>query len=53
VLGAVGFTWEHEHHRYAKRILTLDALLGSGKSLAFRLGYSALGNQVPRLAVIR
>ncbi|HEY2563635.1 MAG TPA: acyl-CoA dehydrogenase family protein [Acidimicrobiales bacterium] len=53
VLGAVGFTWEHEHHRYAKRILTLDALLGSGKSLAFRLGCSALGNQVPRLAVIR
>jgi Acyl-CoA dehydrogenase, C-terminal domain len=53
VLGAVGFTWEHEHHRYAKRILTLDALLGSSKSLAFQLGSSSLGNHVPRLAVIR
>jgi len=53
VLGAIGFTWEHEHQRYAKRILTLDALLGSSKSLAFQLGSSALGNNVPRLAVIR
>ena len=53
VLGAVGFTWEHEHHRYAKRILTLDALLGSSKSLALQLGSSSLGNHVTRLAVIR
>jgi alkylation response protein AidB-like acyl-CoA dehydrogenase len=27
--GAVGFTWEHSHHRYARRGLTLDALFGS------------------------
>ena len=53
VLGALGFTWEHEHHRYAKRILTLDALLGSSKSLTFELGSAALGNKVLRLAVIR
>jgi hypothetical protein len=53
VLGAVGFTWEHEHHRYAKRILTLDALLGSSKQLASQLGSLSIRNQVPRLAVIR
>jgi Acyl-CoA dehydrogenase, C-terminal domain len=29
VLGAVGFTWEHDHHRYQRRALTLDALFGS------------------------
>jgi hypothetical protein len=27
--GAIGFTWEHHHHRYHRRILTLDALFGS------------------------
>jgi hypothetical protein len=53
VLGAIGFTWEHEHQRYAKRILTLDALFGSSRSLIFELGSAALGNNVPRLAVIR
>ena len=53
VLGALGFTWEHEHHRYAKRILTLDALLGSTKTLALQLGSSSLRNHVPRLAVLR
>jgi hypothetical protein len=53
VLGAVGFTWEHEHHRYGRRILTLDALLGSSKSLVFQLGSSAITTGVPRLAVLR
>ena len=29
VLGGIGFTDEHEHHRYEKRVLTLDALAGA------------------------
>lgn len=27
--GAIGFTWEHDHHRFLRRTLTLDALSGS------------------------
>jgi alkylation response protein AidB-like acyl-CoA dehydrogenase len=29
VFGAIGFTWEHPHHLYVRRGLTLDALFGS------------------------
>ena len=34
VLGGIGFTEEHEHHHYEKRVLTLDALCGSREELA-------------------
>jgi hypothetical protein len=33
VLGGIGFTWEHDHHRCARRILTLDALFGSVEAM--------------------
>jgi alkylation response protein AidB-like acyl-CoA dehydrogenase len=36
--GAVGFTDEHPQHIYARRIHTLDALLGSHQELQRRLG---------------
>ncbi|MDG2304434.1 MAG: acyl-CoA dehydrogenase family protein [Candidatus Binatia bacterium] len=39
--GAIGFTEEHLHHRYARRIMTLDAFLGGGSELARRLGARA------------
>jgi hypothetical protein len=29
VFGGIGFTWEHGHHRYSRRMLTLDAIYGS------------------------
>ncbi|MBW2242555.1 MAG: acyl-CoA dehydrogenase family protein [Deltaproteobacteria bacterium] len=38
--GAVAFTDEHSHHRYSRRIHTLDALLGSGTRLEQELGAS-------------
>ena len=38
VLGAVGFTWEHDHHRYQRRALTLDALFGTYHELVAVLG---------------
>jgi hypothetical protein len=38
VLGAVGFTADHEHHHFHSRVLALDALLGSGAQLARELG---------------
>jgi Acyl-CoA dehydrogenase, C-terminal domain len=37
VLGAMGFTAEHEHHRFHSRVLVLDALLGSSSSLTHQL----------------
>jgi hypothetical protein len=37
VLGAMGFTAEHEHHRSHSRVLVLDALLGTSSSLAHHI----------------
>jgi hypothetical protein len=41
VFGGIGFTEEHEHHRYAKRLLTLDALCGSKDQLTREVGQAA------------
>lgn len=38
VLGAIGFTAEHEHHHFHGRVLVLDALLGSSADLTHGLG---------------
>lgn len=38
VLGGIGFTAEHELHRYAKRALVLDGLLGSTRELTREAG---------------
>ena len=37
VLGAMGFTQEHDHHRLHSRVLVLDTLLGTSSSLAHQL----------------
>lgn len=37
VLGGIGFTVEHDHHRFHSRVLALDALLGSSAQLAAQL----------------
>lgn len=37
VLGAMGFTAEHSHHRHHSRVLILDSLLGSSASLSHEL----------------
>jgi hypothetical protein len=49
--GAIGFTWEHEHHRYARRALTLDALYGSYDELVVELGLAAMDSRLPRIPV--
>jgi hypothetical protein len=36
--GAIGFTWEHELHRYIRRTYTLDRLLGDWRSLEHEIG---------------
>jgi alkylation response protein AidB-like acyl-CoA dehydrogenase len=38
VLGAIGFTAEHEHHHFHSRVLALDALLGTRADLTRQLG---------------
>jgi len=38
VLGGIGFTAEHDLHRYARRALVLDGLLGSARELTVEAG---------------
>jgi alkylation response protein AidB-like acyl-CoA dehydrogenase len=38
VYGAIGFTWEHEHHRYLRRTYALDWLLGDWRTLEHQIG---------------
>ena len=44
--GAIGFTWEHEFHRYLKRAYTLDRLFGDWRSLEFEIGRRLQGTGV-------
>lgn len=52
VLGGMGFTWEHEFHRYLRRALVLEPLLGSAAQLRTSLGADLRTNGVPRLAML-
>ena len=36
--GAIGFTWEHELHRYLRRTYVLDQLLGDWRTLEHEIG---------------
>jgi hypothetical protein len=48
VLAGIGFTTEHDFHRYARRALVLDQLLGSSKALTKDLGDHVLATgQLP------
>ncbi len=38
VLGGIGFTAEHQLHRHVKRVLVLDAMLGSSRALTREAG---------------
>jgi alkylation response protein AidB-like acyl-CoA dehydrogenase len=50
VLAGIGFTEEHPLHRYVKRTLLLDGLLGSSTCLPRELGVTLLATrQLPRL----
>jgi alkylation response protein AidB-like acyl-CoA dehydrogenase len=42
VLAGIGFTTEHSFHRYFRRTVLLDQLLGAGSELTHRLGSEAL-----------
>jgi hypothetical protein len=38
LLGGMGFTWEHDFHRYLRRSIVLEPLLGGGADLRGELG---------------
>jgi hypothetical protein len=42
VLAGIGFTTEHEFHRYARRVLVLDELFGASRTLTRDLGAELL-----------
>jgi hypothetical protein len=42
VLGGMGYTTEHPLHRYVRRTLVLDQLLGAGRSLTREIGQQLL-----------
>jgi hypothetical protein len=45
VLGGMGFTTEHPFHRLARRVLVLDELFGSARSLTRALGHDLIANR--------
>jgi hypothetical protein len=45
VLGAIGFTAEHDHHRFQARVLLLDSIFGSSAELGAELGRDALAGR--------
>jgi len=45
VLAGIGFTTEHSLHRYVRRILVLDQLFGSSRSLTSEFGAALLGSR--------
>ena len=45
VMGGIGFTWEHDLHRYIRRTLMLDALLGSAAELTAGIGARAIADR--------
>lgn len=50
VLAGIGFTAEHPFHRYLRRVLVLDQLFGSARSLTEELGRELLaGRRLPAL----
>ncbi|GMU79032.1 MAG: acyl-CoA dehydrogenase [Acidimicrobiia bacterium] len=53
VLGAIGFTWEHDLHRFIRRGLVLDVLYGSTEELRRELGATLIRREsTPRLGAL-
>lgn len=51
--GAIGFTWEHEFHRYLRRTYALDRLFGDWRTLEHEIGdHLQATNVVPRIGTL-
>lgn len=48
LLGGMGFTWEHDFHRYLRRALTIEPLLGGAKTLHGELGSALRSGAISR-----
>ena len=49
LLGAIGYTWEHEWRRYVRRGFLLTVLLGAADELEREIGSTLVTSGVPRL----
>ena len=45
VLAGIGFTTEHDLHRYVRRSMVLDGLFGSARSITEQLGAEVLARR--------
>jgi len=45
VLAGIGFTTEHPFHTYLRRVLVLDQLLGSARTLTTSLGATVIDHR--------
>jgi hypothetical protein len=53
LLGGMGFSWEHDFHRYLRRALILETLLGGGSILRTEIGSSIVASgRLPDLAAL-
>ena len=51
--GAIGFTWEHEFHRYLRRTYVLDQLFGNWRMLEHEIGIKLQeSGVVPRIGTL-
>jgi len=51
--GAIGFTWEHELHRYLKRTYVLDRMFGDWRTLEREIGATLIeAGDVPRIGTL-
>jgi hypothetical protein len=51
LLGGMGFTWEHEFHRYLRRALTLEPLLGGAADVHSEIGIALRSGAVDAAVV--
>ena len=53
LLGGMGFSWEHDFHRYLRRALVLESLLGGAATLRCEIGSSIVSSgRLPDLAAL-
>lgn len=53
LLGGMGFSWEHDFHRYLRRALVLESLLGGATILRAEIGSSIVeSGRLPDLAAL-
>ncbi|GAA0609173.1 hypothetical protein GCM10009547_09040 [Sporichthya brevicatena] len=53
LLGGMGFSWEHDFHRYLRRAIVLESLLGGASALRAEIGTSICeSGRLPDLAAL-